>query len=50
MRIGDRVVLKTGSREFIIELLDNGVALLKKEVNGTFKIVDWYLCNTLIKL
>lgn len=50
MQIGDKVMLQTGSREYIIHLIINGEALLKKSVNDTFKIVDWYLCNTLIKI
>lgn len=47
MRIGDEVILKGGSRTFIIELLINGEALLKKEVAEGYRIVDWYLTNTL---
>ena len=48
MRIGDTVTLKEGSREYVIELLINGEALLKKSVGDGYKIVDWYLCNMLV--
>jgi hypothetical protein len=42
MQVDDKVKLKQGSdREFIIHLIVNGEALLKKAVGNTFKMTDW---------
>jgi hypothetical protein len=48
MQIDDKVKLKQGSdREFIIHLIVDGYALLKKAVDNSFKITDWVHCSEL---